>query len=106
MLLTNQRTDHTHARLLGEQAGDNHQKPPSGGSPWYHTLVADAVENDAVHQAANCGARSAEARGLAVLRRARRVELVRLMRAANDAAFAAAQVCFGVARVPLQAALC
>ena len=47
---------------------------------------------DAAHQAANCGTRSAEARGLAVLRRARRVELVRLMRAANYAAFAAAQV--------------
>ena len=78
--------------LRCEQAGDNHQKPPPGGSPWYHTLVADTVANDAVHQAANCGARSAEARGLAVLRRARMVELVRLMRAVNDAAFAAAQV--------------
>jgi len=43
---------------------------------------------DAAHQAANCGTRSAEARGLAVLRRARRVELVRLMRAANYASAA------------------
>ena len=64
--------------------GDNHQKPPPAGTPWYKALVADALEGGAT---AAEGTKSAKARGLDLLRAARKVELKRLMRAAGDEPF-------------------
>ena len=69
--------------------GDNHQKPPPGGTPWYQYMVAVAaneVDNPLLQ-----GASSAAHRGLTLLSRAKRVELHRLMRAKDDPDFIAVQ---------------
>ena len=68
--------------------GDNHQKPPPAGTPWYRELVLDADQNGV---AAGAGTRSSKARGLTLLRSARKVTLLRLMRAAGDEAFIGVQ---------------
>ena len=57
--------------------GDNHQKPPPAGTPWYRSLVQDAVDHGA--RVAE-GPSMAAARGLQLLHAARRVELTTLMR--------------------------
>ncbi len=65
--------------------GDNHQKPPPGGTPWYQymTKIASKECEDPMSH----GVTSAKKRGLQLLRSARRVNLTRLMRAKNDPAF-------------------
>ena len=65
--------------------GDNHQKPPPGGTPWYQLMVKVAskeIEDPVIH-----GSSNAKQRGLLLLRSARRVDLKRLMRAKDDLAF-------------------
>lgn len=65
--------------------GDNHQKPPPGASPWYRDVVKIAAgleDNPAAR-----GNSSAKLRGLELLRSVKKVELVRLMRAAQDETF-------------------
>ncbi len=65
--------------------GDNHQKPPPGGTPWHQFLVQVAskeTEDPAVR-----GASFAKQRGIKLLTSARRVDLKRLMRARDDQAF-------------------
>lgn len=57
--------------------GDNHQKPPPAGTPWYRVLVQDALDGGALVAE---GPSVASARGLQLLRAARRVTLTRLMR--------------------------
>ena len=57
--------------------GDNHQKPPPGGTPWYRSMVKNALADGATVAG---GTSMAAARGLRVLHAARRVELTRLMR--------------------------
>ena len=64
--------------------GDNFQKPPPAGTPWFKELVLDAVGDGAM---ASAGTNSAKVRGLRLLRAARKVTLVRLMRAAGDQPF-------------------
>lgn len=65
--------------------GDNHQKPPPGGTPWYQymTKIASKECEDPMSH----GVTSAKKRGIQLLRSARRVNLTRLMRAKNDPAF-------------------
>ena len=65
--------------------GDNHQKPPPGGTPWYQYMTKVAskeMEDPIIH-----GSSSAKQRGLLLLKAARRVDLKRLMRAKDDSAF-------------------
>jgi hypothetical protein len=65
--------------------GDNHQKPPPGGTPWYQYMVGIAtkeVENPLLQ-----GSSSAKHRGLKMLSEAKRVQLHRLMRAKDDPDF-------------------
>ena len=57
--------------------GDNHQKPPPAGTPWYRLLVQNALEDGALVAE---GPSMAVSRGLRLLHAARRVELKRLMR--------------------------
>ena len=57
--------------------GDNHQKPPPAGTPWYRSLVQNALEGGALVAE---GPSMAVSRGLRLLQAARRVELTRLMR--------------------------
>ena len=57
--------------------GDNHQKPPPAGTPWYRLLVQNALEGGALVAE---GPSLAISRGLRLLHAARRVELKRLMR--------------------------
>ncbi len=65
--------------------GDNHQKPPPGGTPWYQymTKVASKECEDPMAYTAS----SAKQRGIQLLRSARRVDLKRLMRAKDDPEF-------------------
>jgi hypothetical protein len=63
--------------------GDNHQKPPPGGTPWYQYLVKAAAEQTEV-PLLSC---FAKIRGLEFLKSAHRVELKRLMRARDDPVF-------------------
>ncbi len=65
--------------------GDNHQKPPPGGTPWYQYIVKVAAKEiaDPVKQ----GASFAKQRGVTLLASAKRIQLTRLMRAATDSAF-------------------
>ena len=69
--------------------GDNHQKPPPGGTPWYHYMVGVAAkeEDNPVLQ----GSSAANHRGLKLLSNAKRVQLHRLMRAKDDPDFIAVQ---------------
>ena len=70
-------------------AGDCHQKPPPGSTPWHQTMVKVAFgEGENPRRA---GATAAKQRGLALLCAARRTELVRLMRARGDEQFIAYQ---------------
>jgi hypothetical protein len=69
--------------------GDNHQKPPPGGTPWYQYMVKIAAKEEtdpSIHSFL-----SAKNRGINLLSKARRVELHRLMRARNDPDFIAVQ---------------
>jgi hypothetical protein len=68
--------------------GDNHQKPPPGGIPWYQYMVKIAAKEET----APIGDFSAKRRGIILLSSARRVELKRLMRARNDPDFTAVQL--------------
>ena len=70
--------------------GDNHQKPPPGGTSWYHYMVGVAAkeeDNPLFLQ----GSSSAKHRGLKLLSVAKRVQLHRLMRAKDDPDFIAVQ---------------
>ena len=68
-------------------AGDNKQKSPPGAKPWYKTLVAAATDSKASKDELD----TAACRGHAVLRAMPLVELTRIMRAADDPLFVAAQ---------------
>ena len=70
-------------------AGDAHQKPPPGATPWHQTMVRVAAGEG--ENPRKSGAMSAKQRGLALLCAARRVELKRLMRAQGDEQFIAHQ---------------
>lgn len=86
--------DHRLRALLGEPnvmcgglpillCGDNFQKGPPQGTPWYQVLVKDAAGEKI--ERLNDGTRCAIGRGIALLKAARCVELKRLMRVdAND----------------------
>jgi hypothetical protein len=66
-------------------SGDNHQKPPPGGTPWHQHLVKVATkefDNPGRHASDN-----ALKRGLNLLRKAQRIDFKRQMRARNDPAF-------------------
>ncbi len=65
--------------------GDNHQKPPPGGTPWYQFMVKVAAKEN--KDPLILGARVAKNRGLNLLKSAHRVELKRLMRARDDPDF-------------------
>jgi hypothetical protein len=65
--------------------GDNHQKPPPGGTPWYQYLVQVAAKETEDPMARLSS--FAKQRGFKLLTSARRVELKRLMRARDDQAF-------------------
>ena len=74
-------------------AGDNFQKAPPGGVPWYHELVCAAtgkLKPEGVAAVAN--PRSTKGRGLSALRRFKLVELWRILRALSDPAFAESQM--------------
>ena len=66
-------------------AGDNHQKPPPGGIPWYQYMVKVAAKEE--DDPFVLGVSSSKQCGLRVLRAAKRVNLTRLMRAKDDPAF-------------------
>ena len=86
-----QLTDNLHILCGGVPlliCGDNHQKAPPGGAPWYKEMVANALESGRL---AASGASLAKGRGLTVLQAARCVPLVRLMRAEGDEDFIAVQ---------------
>ena len=68
-------------------AGDNWQLGPVKGMPWYKTLCQAAVANAPERHGSTCP----KARGVRVLRAARRLDLVRLMRARTDPQFIAVQ---------------
>ena len=91
------------AVLLG---GDMFQKPPPRFEPWHKPLVADALAaRAAAGTAEGQGGRwFADARGLEVLRTARRFKLWRNMRAAGDPAFAAMLTSLRRTDVPLPVA--
>jgi hypothetical protein len=66
-------------------SGDNHQKPPPGGTPWHQHLVKVATkefDNPGRHASDN-----ALKRGLNLLRKAQSIDFKRQMRARNDPAF-------------------
>ena len=67
--------------------GDNHQKPPPGDAFWYRQLVESlpgvVVKSKRGDAGLAVGAYNAQACGIKLLKSARRVELVRLMRAAE-----------------------
>jgi hypothetical protein len=65
--------------------GDNHQKPPPGGTPWYQFMVKSA--NEPTKDPLQLAADMAKNRGLNFLKSAHRVQLKRLMRAKDDPAF-------------------
>ena len=65
--------------------GDNHQKPPPGGTPWYQFMVKTAT--NPIQDPLLLGAHMAKNRGLKLLKSAHRVDLKRLMRAKDDPAF-------------------
>ena len=65
-------------------SGDNFQKPPPAGTPWYKELVVNAVDGGA---ALARGSDSSQARGLRVLHASHAVWLTRLMRARDDQPF-------------------
>ena len=65
--------------------GDNHQKPPPGGTPWYQYLVQVAAKETEDPMARLSS--FAKQRGFKLLTSAHRVELKRLMRARDDQAF-------------------
>ena len=65
--------------------GDNHQKAPPGGTSWYQLMVKVASQEMA--DPFLLGISSAKNRGLGLLKSARRVDLIRLMRARDDPAF-------------------
>ena len=65
--------------------GDNHQKPPPGGTPWYQYMVKAAL--DPTNDPVTMGSAIAKNRGLRFLKSAHRVELKRLMRARDDPDF-------------------
>lgn len=82
-------TDHLDETFCGGMpvllCGDNHQKPPPGGTPWYQYImktVSKEIEDPLVY-----GCTHAKQRGLLFLKAARRVDLKRLMRARNDPTF-------------------
>lgn len=66
-------------------AGDNHQKPPPGGTPWYRVLVEQAV-GEGENLLARAGD-DAQKMGLLLLKSARLVLLRKLMRARTDEKF-------------------
>ena len=65
--------------------GDNHQKPPPGGTPWYQYMVKAAI--DLTEDPLKLGVTIAKNRGLILLKSAHRVQLKRLMRARDDPDF-------------------
>ena len=70
--------------------GDNHQKPPPGDCQWYRELVEslpDVAKRKRGNADATVGSFNAKACGLELLKSARKVELRRLMRAAEDVPF-------------------
>ena len=71
--------------------GDNHQKPPPGDSFWYKELVESlpgvVIKSKRGDAGAVVGTYNARACGIKLLKSARKVELVRLMRAAEDLPF-------------------
>ena len=71
-------------------AGDNCQKPPPGGTPWYKDLI-DAARGAPELRQQLARPDAALARGLKLLRRQKRVVLWRIMRAADDPLFAELQ---------------
>jgi hypothetical protein len=74
-------------------AGDNFQKKPPGGVPWYHELVGAATGKlKPEGAAAMANPRSTKGRGLRALRRFKLVELWRILRALSDPAFAESQM--------------
>lgn len=68
--------------------GDNKQKPPPGGLPWYKALVKRAQNRGAID---GQGPSAAATAGLDRLADAPLVELFRMMRAKDDPEFADAQ---------------
>ena len=70
--------------------GDNHQKPPPGGTPWYQYMVKLAAKEETATIA--LGTDSANHRGITLLSAAKRIELHRLMRARDDPDFIAIQL--------------
>jgi len=70
--------------------GDNHQKPPPGGTPWYQYMVKIAAKEDADPMVQ--GISFAKNRGLQLLSAAKRIELHRLMRAKDDPDFISVQL--------------
>ena len=68
--------------------GDNHQKAPTTGNPWYKDMVKSAEDHGALLAG---GPATAKSRGLELLQAARRVQLRRNMRAMFDPAFVKVQ---------------
>ena len=69
--------------------GDNHQKPPPGGLPWYKVLVNFSLEKSLkAWDKVEANVMTATQRGLRLLECSRLVTLKRIMRAAGDKPFA------------------
>ena len=68
--------------------GDNFQKPPTTGNPWYKDMAKNAEEQGALLAG---GPTTSKARGLELLQAARRVQLWRNMRARFDQPFVEVQ---------------
>jgi hypothetical protein len=69
-------------------SGDNWQLPPVAGQAWYRSLCQNALRHGVLLGGGDAGATT---RGLKVLQAARRMDLVRLMRAVDDEDFVALQ---------------
>jgi Mrp family chromosome partitioning ATPase len=69
--------------------GDNHQKPPPGGKPWYKLMVDFSLEKSLqAWDKVQANVMTATQRGLRLLECSRLVTLKRIMRAAGDKPFA------------------
>ena len=89
---TRSNVDGADAELFGTLpvilSGDNWQLPPVAGKAWYRSLCENALRRGVLLGGGNAGATT---RGLKVLQAARRLDLVRLMRAVDDEDFVALQ---------------
>ncbi len=65
--------------------GDNHQKAPPGGTPWYQYVVKIAAKE--VENPSGQASSSAKQRGVNLLTSAKRIDLKRLMRSRDDPEF-------------------